>query len=214
MTAIGDSEIAYRGFSLVLQCRLKEYLYDTERETTMKKSIISLSAILSLTTLCSLFSVPIYAESRKFTPVTEKNLVVTAASKVDADTSWAILSFIIDCYRAVHANDALIGPEYSYYLNNGMTVCDYLNRFYSSDEFVSYARRLNNRSYVELIHLTVLGRHASDRETKIGMNYLKKHDRMEYVAMILKQPGTWIEFIDSNSHLSFGNPYDDYVWNR
>lgn len=81
-------------------------------------------------------------------------------------------------------------------------------------ESCSYGRGLNNRAYVDLIHLIVLGRHASDRETKIGMNYLKKHDRMEYVAMILKQPGTWIEFIDSNSHLSFGNPYDDYVWNR
>ena len=56
----------------------------------MKKLIVSLSAILSLTTLCSLFSLPIYAESRPLTPVFEKKI-----ADIDLDSEFSADGLIV-----------------------------------------------------------------------------------------------------------------------
>ena len=58
--------------------------YRDGRDFRMNKTIVSLSAILSLTTLCSLFSFPVYAEIKPLTPVFENKI---ADIDYDADIS-------------------------------------------------------------------------------------------------------------------------------
>ncbi|MBO7424088.1 MAG: S8 family serine peptidase [Clostridiales bacterium] len=112
----------------------------------MKKTIVSLSAILSLTTLCSLFSFPVYAESRPLTPVFEKKIADIdhdadfSENKLlvmtEPDTNESYLEAQIETKEVFCVFDDDAYDIYSIELDDGLALEDAMDVLAGSDKVI------------------------------------------------------------------------------
>ena len=154
----------------------------------------------------------------------------------DSKDSYSIPSFVKDhktisnskansmdwivshCNYAIGEKSIVVAyRELYYFQEHELNICDYYNRFFSTWKFWAYVGSMDNNDYVKLVYMAILGREATSRELKIGLNVLAKNDnnRKYFIGYILKSTSVWIEFDNKYKDLSFGNPYDeDYIWNN
>lgn len=188
----------------------------------MKKALTLATAILTVSTLCSIIALPVSASTKplpaadnKIVSVEIDNMVTKPAR--NSDQYYATFLFVSNCLHQIGVNDVVTYiSETNYYLDHNFTACDYLDRVFCSKQFLTRTYKMNDRTYINTVYRIVLNRLPTSAEMNRALLFLSKKssDRVLLNGFILQRAYTVNAFYSAYPDLDYGDPYDDdLIWN-
>lgn len=185
----------------------------------MKKLLSLATAILTVSTLCSVIALPVSASTK---PATVENSIVkveidAAAKYSDADEYYAAYKFVSNALRQIGIyNTMTYIRETNIYINSDYTACDYLDKLFCSREFNTRTYRMDDETYVKTVYRIVLNRLPSSAELNQALKFMKVRtsDHVLVNGFIVERAYVGQAFYLAYPELDYGNAHsDDYIWN-
>ena len=192
------------------------------RKTYMKKALTLATAVLTVSTLCSIIALPVSASTKPLPAADNRTVTVTYNNKAatpvkNDDQYYATFLFVSNCQHQIGVNDVVTYVrETDYYLSHNFTACDYLDRVFSSRQFLTKTYKMNDRTYINTVYRIVLNRLPTSAEMNRALLFLSKKssDRVLLNGFILQRAYTVNAFYSAYPDLDYGDPYDDdLIWN-
>ena len=185
----------------------------------MKKLLTLATAVLTMSVLFSLFTLPVSA-STKPVPVEDKIIGVGITDTVrtdSADEYYAAYLFVSNALRQIGNYDVNTWlKETNIYINNDLTAVEYLDRLFCSKAFNSKTYRMDNETYVKTVYRIVLNRLPTSAELNQALKFMKVRtsDHVLVSGFILERAYVANAFALAYPELEYGDAYDsNMIWN-
>ncbi len=177
------------------------------------------TAVLTMSVLFSLFTLPVSASTKQLssgnTGVSVK--IADTVRKDSVDEYYAAYLFVSNSLRQIGIYDVNTWlKETNIYINSDFTAVEYLDRLFCSIAFNTKTSRMNNETYVKTVYRIVLNRLPTSAELNQALKFMKVRtsDHVLVNGFILERAYVANAFSLAYPELEYGDAYDpDMIWN-